>query len=100
MESRAADKSSILYSTIDDSDGYFNCPVETRSRSHMNVVFRLPTEDLEKQFLAQAEENDLMNLKGHRSVGGCRASIYNAMPRESVQALADFMADFRAANPA
>ena len=99
MESRAAEKSGILYSTIDDSDGYFNCPVEVRSRSHMNVVFRLPNEDLEKQFLAQAEENDLMNLKGHRSVGGCRASIYNAMPRESVQALADFMADFKAANP-
>jgi phosphoserine aminotransferase len=65
----------------------------------MNVVFRLPSEDLEQAFLTAAAKMDLLNLKGHRSVGGCRASIYNAMPREGVQALADFMATFQASHP-
>ena len=64
----------------------------------MNVVFRLPTEDLEKQFIAEALEQGMSGLKGHRSVGGCRASIYNAMPIEGAQALAQFMADFAAKN--
>ena len=62
----------------------------------MNVVFRLADEALERRFLAGAESADLINLKGHRSVGGCRASIYNAMPRDGVEALADFMHRFRA----
>ena len=100
MENNAAEKSGILYQAIDNSDGYFSCPVEVRSRSHMNVVFRLPSEDLEKEFLSQADAANLMNLKGHRSVGGCRASIYNALPKSSVQALADFMAAFKSSNPA
>ena len=64
----------------------------------MNVVFRLPTEELEQQFLKQAGESDLMNLKGHRSVGGCRASIYNAMPKASVESLASFMSEFKQNN--
>ena len=64
----------------------------------MNVVFRLPSEALEGRFLAEAKSADLLNLKGHRSVGGCRASIYNAMPHASVEALADFMQRFRAEN--
>ena len=98
MESRAKEKADILYNTIDNSDGYYNCPVEVRSRSHMNVVFRLPSEDLEKDFIAEAGSVGLTNLKGHRSVGGCRASIYNAMPKAGVQALADFMQDFKSRN--
>ena len=98
METAAAEKSDILYNTIDASGGYYNCPVETASRSHMNVVFRLGDEDLEKKFLGQAELADLMNLKGHRSVGGCRASIYNAMPKSSVEALAQFMCEFERNN--
>jgi phosphoserine aminotransferase len=61
----------------------------------MNVVFRLPSEDLEGTFLKEADARNLLNLKGHRSVGGCRASIYNALPEESVRVLADFMADFQ-----
>ena len=65
----------------------------------MNVVFRLPTPELEKTFLLQAEQGDLLNLTGHRSVGGCRASIYNAMPRESVMSLVDFMKEFQENNP-
>ena len=59
---------------------------------------RLPDETLEAKFLSEAKKADLLNLKGHRSVGGCRASIYNAMPVEGVQALAGFMRDFRASN--
>ncbi|MEM7196306.1 MAG: 3-phosphoserine/phosphohydroxythreonine transaminase [Pseudomonadota bacterium] len=98
METMAAEKAGILYDAIDSSGGYFNCPVEERSRSHMNVVFRLPSEDLEAKFLAEAGGADLMNLKGHRSVGGCRASIYNALPKASVEALADFMKCFQASN--
>ena len=98
MEQKAAVKSSMLYDTIDASDGFYRCPVEEASRSHMNVVFRLGSEDLEARFLAEAEQADLMNLKGHRSVGGCRASIYNALPSESVDALASFMKSFQQSN--
>jgi phosphoserine aminotransferase len=98
MEARAAKKAGLLYQTIDQSDGYYNCPVDEASRSHMNVVFRLPSEELEAKFLAEATQADLLNLKGHRSVGGCRASIYNALPYESVEALAGFMLSFQQAN--
>ena len=98
MEANAKKKSDTLYDVIDASDNYYRCPVEVRSRSHMNVVFRLPTEDLEKQFLAESAEQGFLNLKGHRSVGGCRASIYNALPYESVAGLADFMKAFQSRN--
>ena len=66
----------------------------------MNVVFRLPSEDLEKTFLSGADAAGLLNLKGHRSVGGIRASIYNAMPKEGVKALATFMSEFQGTHPA
>jgi len=98
MESRAAEKAGLLYDAIDNSNSYYNCPVDTASRSHMNVVFRLPNEELEQKFLTEAANADLMNLKGHRSVGGCRASIYNALPKESVIALTSFMATFQSRN--
>ena len=98
MEARAARKAGLLYDTIDQSGGFYRCPVDLSSRSHMNVVFRLPSEDLEARFLGEAAAADLLNLKGHRSVGGCRASIYNALPHESVVALADFMRSFQADN--
>lgn len=98
MEKRAAEKSALLYDAIDNSGGYYSCPVDRASRSHMNVVFRLPSEDLEKHFLKEADAANLLNLKGHRSVGGCRASIYNALPEQSVRVLADFMADFQQRN--
>ncbi len=98
MESRAAEKAGLLYDAIDNSNSYYNCPVDTASRSHMNVVFRLPSEELEQKFLTEAANADLMNLKGHRSVGGCRASIYNALPKESVIALTSFMATFQSRN--
>ena len=98
IEAEAAEKSGIIYQVIDDSDGYFKCPVEVACRSHMNVVFRLPSEELEAKFIAEATAAEFLNLKGHRSVGGCRASIYNAMPREGVAQLAEFMRSFRQAN--
>ncbi len=87
---RKADK---LYSFIDQSAFYAN-PVEVASRSLMNVPFTLANADLDKQFLAESEQRGMLNLKGHRSVGGMRASIYNAVPEQAVDALIDFMKDF------
>ena len=98
IEKEAAEKSASLYNVIDSSDGYYTSPVDTACRSHMNVVFRLPSEELEKKFLGECNQQGLVNLKGHRSVGGCRASIYNAMPAASVNILADFMTAFQRAN--
>lgn len=91
-------KSAILYGAIDASGGYYRSPVEVAARSHMNVVFRLPTEELENKFVKEAEAGDLIGLKGHRSVGGCRASIYNAVSVANVERLVSFMSDFRARN--
>jgi phosphoserine aminotransferase len=98
IEKEAAEKAGRLYEVIDSSGGWYSCPVATENRSHMNVVFRLPSEDLEKQFLQEADAAGMKNLKGHRSVGGCRASIYNAMPYEGVDALARFMERFQQDN--
>ncbi len=100
MERAAAKRSGLLYAAIDQSENYYRCPVETASRSHMNVVFRLPSEELEAKFIHESTEADLMNLKGHRSVGGCRASLYNALPMESVETLIDFMTRFKENNAA
>ena len=91
-------KASILYDIIDDSDGFYRGVARRDSRSLMNVTFRLPDEELEKKFVADGAQRNLIGLKGHRSVGGCRASIYNAMTMEGVEALADFMRSFRKAN--
>ncbi|MEM7324890.1 MAG: 3-phosphoserine/phosphohydroxythreonine transaminase [Actinomycetota bacterium] len=98
MQQRAAERSTMVYDAIDDSGGFYRSPVDAASRSHTNIVFRLPTEELEAKFLSEAETNQLMNLKGHRSVGGIRASIYNALPTTSVTALTGFMATFVAEN--
>lgn len=95
MEAAAAKRASILYAAMDNSDGYYRCPVELEHRSHMNVVWRLPSEELEAAFIARAKEANMVNLKGHRSVGGCRASLYNAMPESGVRQLAAFMDNFR-----
>ncbi|HCE45846.1 MAG TPA: 3-phosphoserine/phosphohydroxythreonine transaminase [Lentisphaeria bacterium] len=90
-------KSEALYETIEEGDFYKN-PVEPASRSKMNVVFRLPTEVLEEKFVKEAKAKGLIGLKGHRSVGGIRASIYNAMPLEGVEKLIDFMNEFEKNN--
>lgn len=88
-----ARKAARLYAAIDGSDFYLN-PIEPRNRSQMNVPFTLADNSLDALFLAQAEEAGLLNLKGHRSVGGMRASIYNAVPEASVDALIAFMQEF------
>jgi len=97
MEQRNIEKAALLYSAIDSSAFYSN-KVSPQYRSRMNVTFLLNDSSLDKEFLAQAEAAGLMALKGHRSVGGMRASIYNAMPIEGVQALVDFMAKFAKEN--
>lgn len=91
------EKAALLYNEI-DSDDFYRGAVAKDSRSLMNVTYRLPSEELEQKFLKEAAEQDLVALKGHRSVGGIRASIYNAMPIEGVQALVDFMKAFRQNN--
>jgi phosphoserine aminotransferase len=88
-------KAALLYEAIDASGGFYRGHAQPASRSRMNVTFRLPSEELEKAFLKEAQAERLDGLKGHRSVGGLRASIYNACPIESVQALAGFMGEFR-----
>jgi phosphoserine aminotransferase len=98
MEARAARRSGAVYEAIDRSDGFYRSPVEPAHRSHMNVVFRTPSDELDAAFLAGADKERLVNLKGHRSVGGIRASIYNAMTDEGVEALVGFMSAFRDAS--
>lgn len=98
MEERAARRSGAVYDAIAGSDGFYRSPVAPDDRSHMNMVFRTPSDELDAAFLKGAEQDGLVNLKGHRSVGGIRASIYNAMTDEGVEALVGFMAAFRDAN--
>jgi phosphoserine aminotransferase len=93
MEKRNRAKADLLYGYIDQSNFYKN-PVEKSARSWMNVPFTLPREELDAAFLKESEAAGLMALKGHRAVGGMRASLYNAIPIEGVQALVDFMKDF------
>ena len=89
------EKASHLYGVIDSSDGFYRGHAKPNCRSLMNVTFRLNDEELEKRFVTEAASEGLDSLKGHRSVGGIRASIYNAMPIEGVIALRDFMRDFQ-----
>ena len=95
MEERAARRSGAVYDAIASSGGFYRSPVEPAHRSHMNVVFRSPSDDLDAAFLEGASREGLVNLKGHRSVGGIRASIYNAMTDEGVEALVGYMGAFR-----
>jgi phosphoserine aminotransferase len=87
-------KAARLYGVIDGNTQFFRSPVEKESRSVMNVVFRLPSEELEGQFIAEAKKRGMVGLKGHRSVGGIRVSMYNAAPYEWVDVLAGFMEEF------
>ncbi len=92
-------KAALLYQTM-DSSGYYRGHADTHSRSQMNVAFNLPTPELEAKFISEAADHGLKGLKGHRSIGGCRASIYNAFALEGVAKLADFMKHFADENPA
>jgi phosphoserine aminotransferase len=91
-------KALLLYDVIDKHSQFYQGHAQTDCRSLMNVTFRLPNEELEKAFLDGAKQLKLIDLKGHRSVGGIRASIYNAMPREGVETLRQFMLDFATKN--
>lgn len=97
MAKRNREKASLLYDFLDNSK-LFKATVEARSRSIMNVPFVTGNEELDNKFIAEASKKGLKTLKGHRSVGGMRASIYNAMPKEGVQTLVDFMKEFEKAN--
>jgi phosphoserine aminotransferase len=98
MYRRNQDKARLLYDELDRSSGFYTGHAKPQCRSLMNVTFRLPSEELTNQFVAEAKKRDLTELKGHRSVGGIRASIYNAMPMSGVEALRDFMEEFRRKN--
>jgi len=104
MQKRNEAKAKLLYDSIDNSNGYYRCPVEKSSRSLMNVVFRvggsaasLGDEAVEKEFAEQATAAGLIGTPGHRSVGGMRISLYNAVGLEAVEALAGFMREFQRA---
>ncbi|KAF8369760.1 hypothetical protein HHK36_032219 [Tetracentron sinense] len=96
VEKKNMKKAEILYNTIDESNGFYRCPVDKSVRSLMNVPFTLEKPDLESEFIKKAAEEKMVQLKGHRSVGGMRASIYNAMPLAGVEKLVAFMKDFQA----
>ena len=95
MERRNRKKAELLYSAIDGSGGFYRGSAEKDSRSVMNVVYRLPSEELDARFVSDATKAGLVGLKGHRQVGGIRASIYNAMSIEGVEKLVDFMQRFQ-----
>jgi len=98
MDMRNREKARALYAAIDASPSFYRCPVEPKSRSKMNVVFRLPTEALEEKMVREAKTKGMVGIKGHRSVGGIRVSLYNAVEPAWVSALATFMAEFARAN--
>ncbi|MGE5663690.1 MAG: aminotransferase class V-fold PLP-dependent enzyme, partial [Deltaproteobacteria bacterium] len=94
MEQVNRKKAARLYGVIDKNPQFFRSPVEKESRSVMNVVFRLPSEEKEAKFIAEAKKRGMVGLKGHRSVGGIRVSMYNAASYEWVDALAGFMEEY------
>ena len=91
-------KADLVYKAIDNSGGFYQGHAQPAARSLMNIPFRLPSEELEETFAKEAKNAGLIGLKGHRSVGGMRASIYNAVTIEGTQALVDFMAEFQRKN--
>lgn len=95
---RNEEKASTLYDAIDGSGGFYVGHAVKENRSLMNIPFRLANEDMTDSFVSEAAKNGMVELKGHRSVGGCRASLYNAFPPEGAEALAQFMADFAKRN--
>ena len=98
IEKRNEEKAALIYDVIDNSNGFYTGHATPESRSLMNITFRVADEALEKQFLAEAKDAGFVGLNGHRSVGGCRASAYNAVPVATCQALAEFMIEFQSNN--
>ncbi len=97
MKKRNVEKANILYDYLDSTDFYI-APAAKKDRSMMNVTFKTSCKELDEKFVKEAKENNIVNIKGHRSVGGMRASIYNAMPKEGVIALVEFMKKFEEEN--
>ena len=95
MDKFCRDKSGILYNLIENSGGFYTCPVPVDCRSRTNVVFLIHDKELEPKFLEESKAAGLYELKGHRSVGGCRASLYHGVTIDDVKRLADFMTDFK-----
>ncbi len=98
MQQRNEEKARLLYDVLDKSGGFYAGHARSECRSLMNVTFRLPSEELTTAFVGEAKKRGMQELKGHRSVGGIRASIYNAMPKAGVEAMRDFMLEFREKN--
>lgn len=98
MYDRSLRTSGMIYKVMDDNKEFFRSPVDPRYRSRMNLVFRLPSEELEAKFLEESKKEGMLGLKGHRSVGGLRASLYNSLPDKDVEALRDFMLEFARKN--
>jgi phosphoserine aminotransferase len=98
IEEKNKEKAGYVYNAIDNSGGFYKGHAQKGSRSLMNITFRLPSEELENTFASEAKKAGLVGLKGHRSVGGMRASIYNAMPIEGCKALAELMKEFQKKN--
>ncbi|RXZ84200.1 3-phosphoserine/phosphohydroxythreonine transaminase [Paenibacillaceae bacterium] len=98
LEQYNLDKTKLIYDAIDQSGGFYRGFAQTGSRSAMNITFRLQSEELEKRFVKESEQHGFIGLKGHRSVGGLRASTYNAVPYENCKVLAEFMDDFQRRN--
>lgn len=98
MNENSLKKSQLVYNLIDNSNGFFICPIDKKYRSRMNIVFRVGgnggDEAVEKEFLKGAEELKMLQLKGHRSVGGIRASLYNAVTLEDTETLVKYMTQF------
>lgn len=95
MDKNSKEKSGLIYATVDESDGFYICPVPKNSRSRMNVVFILANKELDSKFLEESKAAGLFELKGHRSVGGFRASLYHGITLEDVRRLSNFMTEFR-----
>lgn len=98
MEKRNTEKAEILYAALDRMGGFYRAPVEKAARSTMNIVFRLPSEELDDRFVAEAKKQRMVGLKGHRSAGGIRVSAYNAVSPENIRTLVSFMESFAKAN--
>ncbi len=95
LEANNRAKSALVYNAIDQSGGFYRGHSDINARSHMNITFRISDESLEKTFLTEAQQHGMIGLAGHRSVGGLRASLYNALPLASAKALADLMREFQ-----
>ncbi len=94
---RNQEKAQLIYDIIDGSGGFYHSPVDRDIRSNMNIVFTMETPELEAEFIGEGKKRGMLGLKGHKSVGGCRASTYNSLPLEDAQALAEFMREFQKA---